>query len=241
MRKERVVGKRYVWLYLPEHPKASPKGFIHEHIVLVEKILGRYLPPGAEVHHWNEDKRDNSLHNLLLCPSRAYHSLVHSRTRALEACGVSSFKKCPYCQTYDDPVTMQLHNRRDMQYCHAACHTAYERQRKIKKENKKMILTTLERLLLLNILPKEGDFTTIKIVRKLREALSFTEEEHAVRKFNTSPEGNTTWTLGTPDAVEISIGEKAADMIVVELKKLNDEKKLSEQTFSLYEKFVGEK
>ena len=104
-----------------------------------------------------------------------------------------------------------------------------------------MILNTLERLLLLNILPKEGDYTTLKIVRKLREALSFTEEEHAVRNFKTSEDGNTTWTLGTPDAVEISIGEKATDMIVAELKKLDDEKKLSEQTFSLYEKFVEEK
>jgi hypothetical protein len=104
-----------------------------------------------------------------------------------------------------------------------------------------MILTTLERLLLLSILPKEGDFTTLKIVRKLREGLSWTEAEYAERKFTTSPEGNTSWTLGNPDAVEIPIGEKATDIIVEALKKLNDEKKLTEQLYSLYEKFVEEK
>jgi hypothetical protein len=104
-----------------------------------------------------------------------------------------------------------------------------------------MILTTLERLLLLNILPKEGDFTTLKIVRKLREALSWTEAEYAERNFTTNAEGGVTWTLGNPDAVEIPIGEKATDIIVGALKKLNDEKKLNEQNFSLYEKFVEEK
>ena len=104
-----------------------------------------------------------------------------------------------------------------------------------------MILNTLERLLLLNILPKEGDYTTLKIVRKLREGLSWTEAEYAERKFTTAAEGGVTWTLGNPDAVEIPMGEKAVDIVVVALKKLNDEKKLSEQTFSLYEKFVEEK
>jgi len=42
-----------------------------------------------------------------------------------------------------------------------------------------MKLRTYERLLLLNVLPREGDLTMIRIVRQLREALSFTEEEHA--------------------------------------------------------------
>ncbi len=37
---------------------------------------------------------------------------------------------------------------------------------------------------------------------------------------------------------EIEIGEKAMDIIVEALKKLNNEKKLSEQFFDIYEKFV---
>ena len=35
-----------------------------------------------------------------------------------------------------------------------------------------MELSVYDRLILLNILPKEGDFTTLKIVRKLREDLT---------------------------------------------------------------------
>ena len=42
-----------------------------------------------------------------------------------------------------------------------------------------MQLAVLERLKLLEILPREGDITTIKICRDLREALSFKENEHA--------------------------------------------------------------
>lgn len=41
-----------------------------------------------------------------------------------------------------------------------------------------MELSVLERLKLLECLPREGDYTTIKIVRELREALSFKENEH---------------------------------------------------------------
>lgn len=40
-----------------------------------------------------------------------------------------------------------------------------------------MELTSVERLKLLEILPPQGDILTLKIVRKLRETLSFNEEE----------------------------------------------------------------
>ena len=39
-------------------------------------------------------------------------------------------------------------------------------------------LGVLERLKLLEILPAQGDISTIKIVRELRESLSFKEDEH---------------------------------------------------------------
>lgn len=40
-----------------------------------------------------------------------------------------------------------------------------------------MELTTVERIKLLEILPPQGDILTLKIVRKLRETLSFNEDE----------------------------------------------------------------
>jgi len=98
-------------------------------------------------------------------------------------------------------------------------------------------LTVVERLVLLNILPKEGDFTTIKLLRKLRENLSFDEDEH--KKLNFVQDGDQVrWNQEALVDKHIAIGEKAGDLIHDALKKLNDEKKLTNEHFSLYEKFV---
>lgn len=103
-------------------------------------------------------------------------------------------------------------------------------------------LTVLERLILLNVLPKEGDFTTLKLLRKLRENLSFDEEEHKVLNFVQDGD-QITWSVPAAAKVvkRIQIGEKQHDLIHDALKKLNDEKKLTEQHLTLYEKFVASK
>jgi len=100
-----------------------------------------------------------------------------------------------------------------------------------------MQLTVLERLLLLNLLPKEGDFTTIKLVRQAREALSFNEEEH--KKLNFRQEGDQTIWNPVNIMKEVKLGDLMVEKITEALKKKNDDKKLREDDFSLYEKFVG--
>ena len=100
-----------------------------------------------------------------------------------------------------------------------------------------MELGVFERLILLNILPKEGDFTTLRIVRKMREDLSFTEEEHKALEFK-QEEMNIQWKQEADKPKEIIFGEKANDIIVLTLSKLNDDKKLTDQHFSLYQKFI---
>lgn len=102
-----------------------------------------------------------------------------------------------------------------------------------------MKLLVHERLNLMGILPQEGDFTTLKIVRELRESLSFTEEEHAELNFQQEGE-SIKWTMPEDAEMlnkEIEIGKKAEGIIVAALEKLNEDKKLTEQFFSLYEKF----
>ena len=100
-----------------------------------------------------------------------------------------------------------------------------------------MELGVFDRLILLNILPKEGDFTTIKIVRKLREDLSFSEEEHKALEFKFE-EANVQWVREADKPKEVEIGEKATDLIVETLKKLSSDKKLTESHLPVYEKFV---
>ena len=55
------------------------------HRLLVEKILGKLLPNKAEIHHIDGNKSNNDLSNLIVCPNRKYHFLLHSRQRLINA------------------------------------------------------------------------------------------------------------------------------------------------------------
>lgn len=57
---------------------------IAEHIYLAQKALGKKLPKDAVVHHMNGNGTDNYIRlNLVICPDRAYHNLLHARMRAI--------------------------------------------------------------------------------------------------------------------------------------------------------------
>ena len=100
-----------------------------------------------------------------------------------------------------------------------------------------MELTVLERLVLSNVLPKEGNFTTLRLVRKLREALSFDELEH--KKLGFIQDGDQVrWNEGANLVKSFEIGEKMMDLIAETLTKMDKEEKLRDEHFSLYEKFV---
>lgn len=100
-----------------------------------------------------------------------------------------------------------------------------------------MELTVMDRLILLNILPKEGNITTLKLVRKLREELSFDEEEHKVLNFK-EQNGMTVWNRQPEIKKEMEIGEKATDVIVNALKELDKNKKLHEDHLPIWDMFI---
>lgn len=129
-----------------------------------------------------------------------------------------------------------------------------------------MKLTVSERLILQSILPQEGDFITLKLVRKLREALAFNEKEIAEINFRYHwkcprcpkvelasdapkcpdcdvymiPAGQVTWDEDKAKKVvkDVFMGAKMLALCETAIKKLSDEKKLTEEHFSLYEKFI---
>jgi hypothetical protein len=37
------IGDGYVWIRMPNHPRADKNGYMQEHIVIKEKEIGRYL------------------------------------------------------------------------------------------------------------------------------------------------------------------------------------------------------
>ena len=98
-----------------------------------------------------------------------------------------------------------------------------------------MELTILERLTLLQLLPGEGSLTTIRIVRKLRESLSMTEEEIVEHEVVQSPSGQVAWQ--NDRARPIEFGATAREIAVTALEALDTAGKVEDRHLSLFDKF----
>lgn len=73
----RIRQRGYVLVYAPEHPHAyratkGSGGYVQEHRLVMEKMIGRYLLPKETVHHRNGKKDDNRPENLLLVSIHAH-------------------------------------------------------------------------------------------------------------------------------------------------------------------------
>jgi len=71
-------SKGYVRIYKPDHPSATKKGYVLEHRLVMESIIGRYLNKDEVVHHINGDKGDNRKNNLWLFDNNDDHMYLHN-------------------------------------------------------------------------------------------------------------------------------------------------------------------
>lgn len=100
-----------------------------------------------------------------------------------------------------------------------------------------MELGVKQRLIILRVLPARGDYLTLKIVRELREALSFSEEEHKALQFKREGAG-LRWDPQGDVPKDIEIGDKAREIIAQGFETLSKQGKLTMGMLPLYEKFV---
>ena len=82
--KRKIKGRKkhsagYVEIYMPEHPNSN-RGYIFEHIAVLEKKLGRYLYAHEDSHHINGIKDDNRPENLVAM-SKSEHTRLHATGR----------------------------------------------------------------------------------------------------------------------------------------------------------------
>lgn len=101
-------------------------------------------------------------------------------------------------------------------------------------------LIVKQRLDLQSILPKQGDFTTAKMIRVLRETLSFNQEEHDLLKFKHHPDGSVDWDPKTADqcSKEVEIPETIVTIIKELLEKANTNKQITDAHIDFYELFM---
>lgn len=128
----RTSSHGYVLILKPNHPKANSRGYIQEHILIAEKVLGKLLPTGAVIHHINENRSDNRKENLVICQDENYHRFLHVRLRALKACGNPNWKKCRYCKEWDDPENLYIDSCN--QGFHKKCRNKYCKQLRIRNK-----------------------------------------------------------------------------------------------------------
>ena len=102
-----------------------------------------------------------------------------------------------------------------------------------------MELNVSERIILLDILPREGNVATLRIVSELRNALSFSEEENKSLSIKVDPKTNgVNWNTGADIPTEIEIGETAMGIINQSFKDRDKAGKIQAAWLPTYEKFV---
>lgn len=73
----RISQQGYKYIMYPNHPRANATKCIPEHVLIMEKHLGRFLTKEEVVHHINEIKDDNRIENLKLFSNSSEHMRHH--------------------------------------------------------------------------------------------------------------------------------------------------------------------
>lgn len=74
----RGLKSGYWTVYNPTHPRALNIGRVWEHVLILEKELGRYIKKEEPIHHVDLDRLNNEITNLYLCKNNSEHQQLHS-------------------------------------------------------------------------------------------------------------------------------------------------------------------
>lgn len=82
-----VTSQGYIEVYAPDHPHATQRGYVLEHRLVMEQVVGRYLDPEEVVHHENDNTQDNDPGNLRLFANNAEHKAYEHAKRQRDEAG----------------------------------------------------------------------------------------------------------------------------------------------------------
>ncbi len=96
----RIYKRGYTLIMNKGHPRADSNGYVLEHILVIEKYLGRYIKyygirhkDNEIVHHLNGIRADNRIENLILTDNLLEHNKIHH-----------SLIKCAYRKFEDNTI-----------------------------------------------------------------------------------------------------------------------------------------
>ena len=112
------------------HLRNEGRGRKLEHVAIAESVLGKALPPRAQVRHVDGSRQNNAHKNLVVCENQAYHHLLHTRDRALAATGDANARRCESCGAYDRQEEISTFGRNRVRHRHRSCHAVRERVRR---------------------------------------------------------------------------------------------------------------
>ena len=125
----------YILIRCEGHPRAWKNGYVYEHILVMEKHLGRYLKKGEEVHHINEHKDDNRIENLQLVTS-AEHRIIHQKDMSDRFCLLCGSKTTSLRNDNNRPVWKKYENGVICQSCYTRLKNDKNRLIPFKKRKK---------------------------------------------------------------------------------------------------------
>lgn len=102
-------------------------------ILIAERVLGKPLPDGAQVHHVDGNRANNANTNLVICQDQSYRLLLQRRAHALKTYGDPNARTCGFCHQWDSPdhliIGLTKGTRGDNVY-HKSCRNRYVRERR---------------------------------------------------------------------------------------------------------------
>lgn len=76
-----ITNSGYRMIREPSHPKADKDGYVLEHRVVMEFVLGRLLTDDDVVHHRDLNRQNNISTNLFVFPNSSAHTSFHNYKR----------------------------------------------------------------------------------------------------------------------------------------------------------------
>ncbi len=108
--------------------------------------------------------------------------------------------------------------------------------------SREMEFSTLDRVVMLNLLPQQGDVYSLRLIREFREDLGFSEEEQRSLNLRPGPEGQgVSWDDDAEAAAEfktIRVGSRIHALVEERFHELDSNKQLGLEALDLYERFI---